>query len=398
MNNVRLSPIESSERIHSIDVIRGLAILGIFLVNMPSFYAPILYLDPAEWWSGGLNQGTNTFIDIFAQASFYTLFSFLFGFGMILFKERAVAKGYSFYPLISRRLFVLLLLGCIHAFLIWHGDILISYAIVGAVFLLFHKSKPLTLLIWALCLIFIPSILFAGLMFVAVLFAPEVSDIAFNEQLAIASAEVYSSGSFADITLQRISDWYFVNNLANGFFLIITLLPMFLLGAYIAKTKMLSNVEDNIKKIKTLWGISLLIGVPIKLLPYITSKNVATDFLQDTIGGPGTAMFYATSIVLLMRLPLWRKILSPLASVGRLSLSNYLFQSILCTTLFYGYGFGLYGKVEPFTGLLLAIAIFILQIFLSIIWLKKFRFGPVEWIWRSLTYLQKVEIRKKVIR
>nr|WP_304213267.1 DUF418 domain-containing protein [Fredinandcohnia onubensis] len=398
MSNERLSPALGAERIHSIDVIRGLAILGIFFVNMPSFFAPILYLNPATWWTGELNQWTNSIIDIFAQASFYTLFSFLFGFGFILFKERAVAKGYSFYPLISRRLIVLLLFGCLHAFFVWHGDILITYAVIGAILLLFHKAKPITLLIWALVLIFVPNVVLGGLMFVAVLFEPGLNAVMYNEQLALKSAEIYANGGFWEITIQRFQDWYFVNNVASIFVMIITLLPMFLLGAFIAKKKWFEGRDEDVKKVKILWLISLVIGVPMKLLPYYTAKNPATDYLQDTIGGPSTALLYATSIVLLMRLPVWKRLLSPLALVGRLSLSNYLFQSIVCTLLFYGYGFGLYGKLQPFTGFLLTIGIYIVQVILSYFWLKKFRFGPFEWVWRSLTYANKVDIRKKAIR
>ncbi|WP_077617227.1 DUF418 domain-containing protein [Bacillus sinesaloumensis] len=398
MNNEQLTPVMGAERIHSIDVIRGLAILGIFFVNMPSFFAPVLYLNPETWWNGELHLWTNRIIDIFAQASFYTLFSFLFGFGLILFKERALAKGYSFYPLITRRLLVLLLFGCLHAFLVWHGDILITYAIVGAILLLFHKSKPITLLIWALILIFVPNLFLGGLMFLAVMFEPEINALLYNEQLALKSAEIYANGGFLEITNQRFQDWYYANNLGSIFALVITLLPMFLLGAYIAKKKWFEGRDEDIKKVKTLWLISLVIGVPMKLLPYYTSKNAATDYLQDTIGGPGTAVFYATTVVLLMRLPVWKRLLSPLAFVGRLSLSNYLFQSIVCTFLFYGYGIGLYGKVEPFTGFLLTIGIFIIQIIISYFWLKKFRFGPIEWVWRTFTYAQKVDIRKKAIR
>ncbi|MFS0824236.1 DUF418 domain-containing protein [Bacillus sp. 1P02SD] len=398
MNNERLTPVMGAERIQTLDVIRGLAIFGIFFVNMPSFFSPVLYLNPKDWWGGELNQWTNSFVDIFAQASFYTLFSFLFGFGMILFKERALAKGYSFYPLITRRLMVLLLFGCLHAFFVWHGDILITYAFVGAIFLLFHKAKPITLLIWALVLIFIPNLFLGGMMLLAVMFEPELGAIMFNEQLAQKSAEIYASGGFWEITIQRFQDWYYVNNVGSIFAYIITLLPMFLLGAFIAKKKWLEGRDEDIKKVKILWLISLVIGIPMKLLPYYTSKNAATDYLQDTIGGPSTAVLYATSIVLLMRIPVWKRLLSPLAFVGRVSLSNYLFQSIVCTFLFYGYGFGLYGQVELYTGFLLTIVIFIIQILLSYLWLKKFRFGPFEWIWRTLTYAQKVEIRKKAIR
>src|SRR5690606_24952762 len=134
-----------------------------------------------------------------------------FGFGLILFKERAIKKGFSFYPLITRRLIVLLIMGCIHAFLIWHGDILISYAIVGAIFLLFHYAKPITLLIWSLCLLFIPSILMSGLLLLATLVEPSVQSMMFNEEMAKQSAAIYSTGSFYEITLQRIEDWSYTN-------------------------------------------------------------------------------------------------------------------------------------------------------------------------------------------
>jgi uncharacterized protein len=386
--NRELAPIQGNERIQSIDIIRGLAILGIFLVNMPAFNSPVLYMKP-DWWTGRLDQWTEHFINIFAQASFYTMFSFLFGFGIMIFKERAIEKGFSFPKLFSRRLLVLLILGGIHAFLIWHGDILITYAIIGFIFFLFHKAKPITLFVWSLVLLIIPTLLMVGLLLLALLFDPSAASLPYDEKLAEQSIEVYSNGTFAEITSQRYQDWYAVNGPLNFPFLVVTLLPMYLLGALVAKVKWFSRVEDHIKGIKVVWLITLIIGFPFKLLPYLVEQNLVTEFIQDAIGGPAIALFYITSIVLLSRKTFWKTILSPLSYVGRLSLSNYLFQSIFCTLLFYSYGLGFYGEVSPFVGLLLTSVIFCVQIVLSRLWVKRFRFGPVEWLWRTLTYGKK---------
>ncbi|QOR67499.1 DUF418 domain-containing protein [Cytobacillus suaedae] len=390
----QLTPIQGKERIQSIDIIRGLAILGIFLVNMAAFNSPVLYMGP-DWWTDKLDLWTKDFINLFAQASFYTMFSFLFGFGVMIFKERIIEKGFSFPKLYFRRLFVLLIIGSIHAFLFWHGDILITYAIIGVIFFLFHKVKPITLLVWSLVLIIIPTVLMTGLLLLALLFEPSALTLPYDDKMSEQSMEVYSTGTFAEITSQRFQDWYMVNGPFNFPFMLVTLLPMFLLGALAAKVKWFSKVDEHIKSIKIVWVITLIIGVPLKLLPYLFGQNLMTEFIQDTIGGPAIAIFYITSILLLLRKTMWQSLLSPLSYVGRLSLSNYLLQSITCTLLFYSYGLGFYGKVSPFVGLILTLVIFSIQIILSRLWLNHFRFGPVEWLWRSLTYGKKQPLKIK---
>ncbi len=391
-----LLPISNKERIDSIDVIRGFAIFGIFLVNMLDFSAPWQYLEPGILWSNKIDVITEYFIDIFAQASFYTLFSFLFGFGMVIFKDRAIAKGYDFVPLFSRRLFILLIIGMIHAFLIWHGDILISYAVIGFILLLFHNAKPKTLLIWALILIIVPTIIFGGLYLIVDIYTNNASTYNNVDMITVNKIiEIYSSGTLLDILVQRFDDWKRTNVGFGTVYITLVLLPMFMLGAYFAKKRYFHNIENNLLIIKKIWISMFFIGYSFKLLPYIFSGSYTIDFLQDQIGGPATSLFYATSIILLMRYNKWKRFLLPFSYVGRLSLSNYLFQSILCTSIFYSYGFGLYGKVSPFIGLVLTILIYILQVFLSQYWLTKFSIGPVEWVWRSLTYKKILPIKKR---
>ncbi|MBM7659810.1 uncharacterized protein JOC85_000577 [Bacillus mesophilus] len=379
------NPISDHERMQSIDVIRGFAILGIFLVNMSSFHSPALYLGTLDHESA-LDSWITSLIDIFAQASFYTLFSFLFGFGMIIFLDRAKAKGHSYKRLYMRRLIVLLVIGIIHATLIWHGDILITYALIGGILLLFYQASPKGLFITSLSILLVPAVLLSGLLLLLSIFSPENAQLPRNEMMIEESFQHYKYGTFFEATSQRVTDYFFVNNFESAFFLLISLLPLFLLGAYVAKVNWFKNSKEHKKMIWVMWGISLVTAVPTKLLPYLTTKNVATEYIQDAIGGPALALFYATSIVLLMEKSFWHTILKPFSYVGRLSLSNYLLQSIICTTIFYGYGLGFYGEITYFQAFLLTIFIYISQVICSYIWLRYFVYGPIEWVWRSLTY------------
>jgi uncharacterized protein len=378
-------PISDHERMHSIDVIRGFAILGIFLVNMSSFHSPALYLGALENQSV-LDSWITSLIDIFAQASFYTLFSFLFGFGMVIFLDRAKEKGHSYKRLYVRRLLVLLVVGIIHASLIWHGDILITYALIGGILLLFYQASPKGLLITSLSILLIPAVLLSGLLLLLSIVSPENAQLPRNEIMIEESFQHYKYGTFFEATSQRITDYFFVNNFESAFFLLITLLPLFLLGAYVAKVNWFKHSKQHKKTIVVMWAISLVTAVPTKLLPYLTTKNVATEYIQDSIGGPALALFYATSIVLLMEKSSWNTILKPFSYVGRLSLSNYLLQSIVCTTIFYGYGLGFYGEITYFQAFLLTLFIYIIQVVGSYIWLRYFVYGPIEWVWRSVTY------------
>jgi uncharacterized protein len=244
-------------------------------------------------------------------------------------------------------------------------------------------------------ILLIPAVLLSGLLFYISFLSPDSATLPKNETLYQESIENYKYGDFLKVTSQRLHDWYYVNNLENFLFLVVAILPLFLLGAYVARKKWFSEVQSHKGSIQKMWFLSLMIGIPIKVLPYITAKSIGTDFLQDSIGGPALALFYGTSIVLLMEEGKWRKLLLPFSYVGRLSLTNYLLQSIICTTIFYGYGLGLYGEINHLQGLLLTLFIFIIQIVFSYLWLKKFSYGPMEWVWRSLTYGKTQVLRRE---
>ncbi len=386
----KITPILGRDRIISLDIIRGFALLGIFMVNMPSFFSPILYADPAAYWTGNVDKSLHALVEIFAQASFYPLFAFLFGFGAVMIAERMQEREQSFPVYFSRRLFVLLLFGLLHAFFVWHGDILITYALCGIVFLLFYRLSPMVLLsIGASVYLF-----FFGLLTLSTLLMDQTMMVEFmyNADAVKRSEAVYGTGSFGDIFSQRFQDWYLVNGPANFWLLLVNIVPFMLTGAAFAKKKWLTSVRENRRFLWITAIVTGVFGMLLKSLPYIVPEDLlplTMTFVQDYFGGPLLALFYVTAMVLLLERKSVLRLLKPLSYAGRMSISNYLLQSILCTALFYAYGLGLYGSFSYLQGFMLVCAVFAVQLFISRLWLKRFAYGPVEYIWRYASYGRK---------
>jgi uncharacterized protein len=405
-------PVAAGERIATLDVLRGFALLGILLVNMEFFSQPV-YTQAfnAGIFTGPLDRAAAWLVAWLAEGKFYSLFSFLFGYGLTIQMGRAAARGASFGPLYLRRLFVLLLIGLAHAFLIWVGDILVLYATVGVLLLLFVGRRPKTILIWAAILLLVPalfSLASAGLLAVARLM-PEVAaeidrGVAMTEagyrEAAARATGVYREGGFAAITAQRARDLRFLYGFS--IFVVPGILAMFLLGLYAGKRELFQRVAEHLPFWRRVLGWGLGFGL-VANLAYATlsesagrataSPAVLVGTALQVLGAPALCLGYVAALTLLLRRAAWRARLAPLAAVGRLALSNYLLQSLVCTTIFYGYGLGLFGRVGPAPGLLLAVAIYLLQLPLSVWWLRRFRFGPAEWLWRSLTYGRRQPLR-----
>ncbi len=409
----RAGPVAHSERIQELDILRGFALLGILLVNMRLFSYPVQeLLLGSEAVGPTVDRVAAWAVQVFAESKFYPIFSFLFGLGFALQIQRAEARGTRFVPFYLRRLFVLLLIGVAHAVFIWVGDILVLYALLGAVLLLcFRRRSPRTLLLWAGIFLAVAALLPVGLSGLALLakFTPagaaevRASFAASEAGLRTEAAQavlVYASGSFAEITVQRLSDLRLMYGVA--IFLAFNVLAMFLLGLYVGRRGILHNIAAHAPLCKRLfwWGLTLgvssnvaytiLNGGPEFALP--TWLDVLADAAR-ALGAPALALSYIAGLTLLLRNDAWRARLSPLAAVGRMALTNYLLQSVVATTLFYGYGIGLFGQVRPAGGVLLTIAIFAAQIPLSVWWLGRFQYGPVEWLWRTLTYLRRQPLR-----
>jgi uncharacterized protein len=381
-----LSPIERSERIVSLDVIRGISLLGIFIINMISFHSPFLYMDPYSWWKTPDDAVLYPWIDVLVQASFYPLFAMLFGYGLSIQQERANQKGMPFYSFGVRRLLVLLFIGSVHAFLIWSGDILINYAVFGLLLLLFMRMAGKSLLLLGSLLLLIPQLFFS--IFLVLMTYSDPAGVAHYTNITAVqdSVAAYASGSFADIMIQRFSDWYAVNSPGNLLFLTLSILPVMMIGAGAGKLKLLEKAVEYKRSWLLLGSVLLTASIGLKLLPILIEANTAYSYIQDYLGGPFLSVSYAIILPLLLENENVKKWTRPLASAGRMSLSNYLLQSIIGTLIFYSYGLGLYGEVTLTTGTLLAGGIFIIQMILSEIWLSRFRFGPAEKLWRVLSY------------
>jgi len=385
-----VGPVLGQERIDAIDVLRGVAILGILVVNMSLFSLPegVPAVD-------GIAQRLILF---FAQEKFKTLFSFLFGLGLAVQLMRADARGARFLPRYARRLFVLFLIGVAHFLFLWDGDILHDYAENGVVLLLFRRRPLRTILVWAGVFLTVPLFFYSLTTYYAITrdVSPALErwiawETGTDAQTTSDERRIYSSGTYGEQIKLRAGELPLdtMPDIDDAF-----VLAAFLLGLYAGRRRIFHDIPAHVPLIRRVqrWGLAIGIagnavfaaGGAFDPAPTSVMQNVGRLCL--VVAAPALALFYASSIVLLMQREVWRRRLAPLAAVGRTALSNYLLQSLICTTIFYSYGFALYGKVGPALGLVLTVAIFLLQVPLSVWWLARFQFGPVEWLWRSLTY------------
>ncbi len=408
-----VGPVKATERIPIIDIWRGFAIFGILLVNLEMFNHAVQDFSLGLEASGGaLNQAARWFIAFFGEAKFYSIFAFLFGLGLAMQQQRAVERGQPFAPLFLRRMFILLGIGLVHAYLIWFGDILIMYAVMGLLlFLLFRNRQPKTLRRWFFIMLLVPLLINGalwgliefssatpeGAAFMADMFAEQQREL---EGLRDAANATYAGGSFAEITRQRAADMSYMYTIWP--FMAFNVLAMFVLGLYAGKIQLHRTIADDAVTLRKVFRWGLLIGLSGNAL-YVVFGEMAlrlqptpallVSLTGQTFGAPALGLAYLAGLGLLARRERWLRRLQPLAAVGRMAITNYLLQSIICTLLFYGYGLGLYGRISTTGGILFALALYGLQIPFSVWWLKRFRFGPVEWLWRSLTYLKAQPLR-----
>ena len=378
-----------------IDFLRGISIVGILLVNMLDFHSPFLYLE-YDYWDNKADFYTYAFIDIFAQGNFYPLFAFLFGFGAFILLSRAEQRGVSFPALFTRRMIFLLLLGMIHAFLIWHGDILITYAVCGFFLLLVYKFTGKTLLRLSIWLYTIPYGILGMLMLLVELLSPASTIVKTDLTKLNEAIDIYSSGSFMEIFSYRFAEWSAVNGFPNMILLFLSVFPCILAGMAFAKLGWLANAQVHQKKLLTIFLITLPVGLMLKLSPYLFGYTYTSEFIQDFFGGPLLTLAIITGVtVLYEKSTKLKRIASPFVRLGRMSLTNYLMHSLIGTLIFYSYGLGLYGEVGAFMGSLLAVLIILFQLVFTKYWLRYFKMGPIEYGWRIVTYWDKPSFKRE---
>lgn len=383
-------------RIQSLDIARGLAVLGILLVNM-RFYSTSLQAIQwqVELWPSWWDQVVTALLRLFVEGKFLAIFALLFGYGMVMSYQRAIEAGVRFVPMYTRRLLILAVFGLIHGLLVWYGDILLHYALLGFLLLFFRKCAPKTLYTCALLLLAsVPALL--------LLQGNPSADLNSNEEFqawleqAIAlDTTIYGSGDYRVILQKRVEDW--ISSTLNQVMFYPQILGLFLLGAGLAKQRILHEVGTTGRSLLRIAAVSGVMGIGITLIPLVwhgTESNGVQEALRVLIGAPAMGLFYLIVLTIALRNKRWQRILRPLGDVGRLALTNYLGQSLLCTLIFYGYGLGWFGKVGPLVGTLIAVVIFGVQLAVSRMWLRRFHMGPLEWLWRTGTYLSAPPMRK----
>ena len=404
------TPIEPKQRIEILDILRGFALLGIIFNNMQylSGYAFTPFDTLKQIINFQFNEDVYHFLDIIITAKFYTLFSFLFATGFYIQLSKHTEDSTDFLKTYRRRLFILLVLGAVHS-LIWFGDILFSYAIIGFILILFRNVKSKNLLRWSIFILLLPFLIDLVLL----PFFQTPATISFNTTTSMvhvnypdmtpeAVINTYQNGSVADIFLLNFHNlvWKYMGYFPSGQYF--TLFGIFLLGYYLASIGFFTEKSKPI----VLLVISLIIGLLATFSARIiggslyrwppTLANILFKFLL-LIGQIFMCISYITCIYKIVQTSIGKRILKYLIPMGRMALSNYLFQTIIMIVIFFNFGFNLFGRIGLIQTMGIAILILAIQIIFSNIWLKHFRFGPFEWLWRSLTYKKRIKIQNDIV-
>lgn len=408
-----LSPLAVDDRIQAMDVLRGFALLGILLMNIEGMVGPLngalTGLDPALT---GADRIVDALLFIFVQGKFYPLFSILFGMGFAVMMVRATASGRPFVGLYLRRTLALLAIGLCHALLVWSGDILTTYALLALLMLLFFRKTPQSRLPkWAIFWMLVPTaliLLVAGLLSLAQLTPEGQAALAAGnaEQEAAMAATLEAqrlaqgSGSFAEAVAQRREDVGVM--LSYLFFWGWQILGLFLLGAWFVRSGAIARPAQFPKLFSWLRYGALLSGLAMVLVAFwieptlsmsAPDLNQALAMSLQMTGGTLMALGYMAWIVRGLQSPGLAPRLAWLAPAGRMALTNYLVQSLVCVWIFSGYGLGYFEQLPRAWQLPFALVFFTIQVLLSQAWLSRFQYGPMEWLWRAATYLRWPPIR-----
>jgi uncharacterized protein len=421
-DQLRAGPVTAAERITAIDTLRGVAVLGILVMNIYAFAMPFaaytnpLILGGQEWY----NLATWFFTHLLFDQKFMTIFSMLFGAGVVLMAGRAEARGAGFAGIFYRRQVWLLAIGAAHGYLLWFGDILFHYALVGMLLYPFRHRAPRTLIVVAVLLLPVALLMnYAGAEYME---EEHAATRPFAERLAAGEAlseeesarleavdamrsflapteedvredlEAYR-GSYTEIVEHRVpvvASMQFQGAIA---FAIWRVGGLMLIGMALMKLGVFSaRCSPDFYRRMMLIGYGL--GLPLAAFSgwnlwqhdfdglYAFRVGMIPNYFASIL----VAFGHVGLVMRIVQSGALAALMRRFSAVGRMALTNYLMHSLILTTVFYGYGLGLYGTVPRFWQMAFVAAVIGLQLWLSPIWLRNFRFGPVEWLWRSLTY------------
>ncbi len=404
MNNAN-TPIRPTERLQLLDVIRGFALFGIMFVNM-TWFTGFAVLSPEQRENLGterVDEVINWMIEIFVAGKFWTIFAFLFGVGVALqFSRQRDNDQKNFMGHYVRRLSVLLLLGLAHAVFLWFGDIVSLYAASGFVLLIFVSRSKKTALIWGAILLVAPMLQMAIWLLIHNLTADANAQDPGHGPAEL--LQFFATGSYSEAFA---ANWAFLKErwviaVYDGRFF--KLAGLFLIGWWSGQQNIFSNPSQHRR---LLWGVVLvavLIGIPANVLAFTGFPGVSlrppsfSGWLVESlksIGIPALGLGYVAALTLFFSSFPDTWLARMLAVAGRLSLSNYVGQSVIGIVVFYGCGFQQWGRFGVTWSIVFIMSIFAGQIIFSWGWLRFFQYGPLEWVWRCLTYGRVVRLRNE---
>lgn len=410
----QISPTKKEERIKFLDVLRGIAIQFIFMANIVYFSGlydfPETYKYPSALWPTDniLSFLSFTLID----GKFYSIFSLLFGIGCMIQLNKLTKNNKSFASFFKRRMFWLLVFGLLHLVGLWVGDILTLYALLGLLLIPFVNLPDKKLLWLAGILIMMPLLNWVVIYLLKLDYAQFIfqKNVEIWEFYGYPMAE-YNGAKFNDFKFYLSNtNWadFSKMNLGNALLRIYFILEegrifkvfgIFLIGLWAGRKIINTNLLTNIKFLKKVALVGICIGLPMSILrtsiTFFADESDIMSFLKTLSYALGTVPFalgYAALLALIYNKK--QALLGWIAPAGKMAFTNYIMHTIISISIFYGLGFGFAGKFGFTIIMLLAIVIFLCQVIFSTFWLKYFRFGPLEWIWRQLTYNKRISIKK----
>lgn len=373
-------------RVHAIDGMRGFSLFGILLANLLIFQYGLFGKDYIELFGmSSFDQSVYTFIKVAIEDSFMPIFTFLFGYSLMMMRGSLANKQLRIKWHLFRRSILLLVFGILHATYLWEGDILFVYGLMGICLLVFVNRQAKTILIWA-CLLFT----FFVVVSLPFLEEGDLFDSHTVHTYVDKTTSIYGQGTYSEIKDHRnnaedpLSDMMedSMVGIAALFMMPVMIAPMFLLGMYAGAKEWLLRPKDAERGCKIGAFLCLPLGFGLKTYAYYAGVEGLFS-----LGGTVLALGYMCSIGLLYAKLKKNLLLQLFEKAGKLSLTNYIMQTIICTTIFYGYGIGLFGKLGMAGAFVLGVFIFGLQMIASSFYLRHFRYGPLEKILRMGTYL-----------
>jgi len=398
------APTANQERISELDIIRGFALFGVFWINLTDHIGFAAASEHASVLATAPVDGVIRFLSSWLMhGKALALFSMLFGFGFAVFYDRAIARGDDATRLYLRRLTILLAIGLAHISLLWFGDVLHQYAMAGFLLLLTRRWPAWFVLVLGttLALVLMPVVGTLAPLFYAPEPAPWVATWAEAHQLRWAVLRNSDYAAYVATNVRTV--WIEFYAVPLGYFIIAFIFGRFLLGGWIYRQGWLQDPAAHAAGFRR-WAPILLVGGLLLSgqRPFLDLAGLSdgaldrpTRFLQEA-GTVLLALGYAGGLVLLCRSPAWHRRLAGLGAIGQMALTNYLMQSLVYMFVLYGFGLGLIVYLGATLALAIALLFFAFQMLFSRWWLARYRFGPLEWLWRSGTYARWQPLRREV--